>query len=337
MKSSIYSILCVILIPCFLSVDAYGENPEKIRDFTRASDQKTMQASVFAHNGEKVTLQVVGKKRYTLDPAIFIEADQKYLQDWLWRSRGIPLPSELDPRIKPGATFRVEMPDLANTFTGKSAGFTVSIPTIFNYPDPLPLLVFLNGGSGNESLAAAKSIADAKRYVLVSFPFTSEIKKDGALGHVKSNMKLIEAYHEAMLERLKTLIPNLSQTHRVVAGSSNGAHIVGSAIAMDWDCYLDFFRAFIVWEGGGSLSKNFKAAKGKRYCSWVGWGAKSTSKDFAVGIAEAMDDSRMRITKEEVKTAGHGMNKDAQMAIRSWLSEVAEPTLDKMASPKAKR
>jgi hypothetical protein len=56
-----------------------------------------------------------------------------------------------------------------------------------------------------------------------------------------------------------------------------------------------------------------------------------------MGIAEAMDDSRMRVTKEEVKTAGHPMNKDVHIAIRCWLSEVAEPTLDKMASPKAKR
>ncbi len=322
-----YNLHVVILVILFSS-SAYGET----REFTRESDQKKLTATVITHDGKKVTLQLENNKKFTLDPTIFVEADQQYLSDWLSRSRGNIPAGDLDPRIKPGATFRVEMPELAKTFTGKPAGFTISIPMNFNYPDPLPLLVFLNGGSGDDGLGAAENIADASRYLLVSLPYTSEIKKDGPLGHIKSNMELIEAYHAAMLERLVILVPNISKTHRVIGGSSNGAHIVGSAIAMDWDCYLKFFRGFIVWEGGGSLSRDFSAAKGKDYCNWVGWGAKSTSKEFAMGVAEAMDDSRMRVTKEEIASAGHGMNGDAQAAMRKWLVEVAEPAFEEMAA-----
>jgi len=330
MKLHVCSMLSLGFV-ILLSINSYGEKLKKVREFTRESDQKSLSAYVVSYDGKEVTLQVVGKKRYSFESSVFIEDDRKYLEEWRYKSRGLVAPSELDPRIKPGETFRVEMPDLAKTFTGKTAGFTVSIPTDFNYPEPVPVLVFLNGGSGDENIKGAKSIADVKRYVLVSFPYTSEIQKDGPLGQIESNMKLIESYHGAMLEKLQTLIPNLSPTHRIIAGSSNGAHIVGSALVMDWDCYLNFFRSFMLWEGGGSISRNFKAAKGKRYCSWAGWGSDSESKLFAMGVAKAMDDSRMLVTQEEVSGAGHGMNKNVSMAMRKWVLEVAEPALDKMA------
>ncbi|HSP44024.1 MAG TPA: hypothetical protein VLO11_14215 [Luteolibacter sp.] len=317
--------LCMIFSMLSLNAPLFGQHPNPDRTFTRMSDNKTVVARIVSYDGKKVILKVKGSKEFTFDPGIFIDTDQKHLDDWLLTSRGLPARSDLDTRIKPGASFRVEMPGLAPTFLKQPAGFTISIPPDYSYPNPVPLLVFLNGGSGNESLDAAKSITEGKSYVLVSLPFSSEIKKDGPLGQSKKNMELIEAYHEAMLKELQTLVPNLSETHRILAGSSNGAHIIGAAIALDWDCYLDFFRGFVLWEGGGSISRDFKAAKGKGYCSWVGWGGKSEFKDFTIGVAKAMDDSRMNITKEEIGSAGHGMNKDAQLAVGKWLSEVAEP------------
>jgi hypothetical protein len=323
--------LFMILSALSLNTLSFGQEPDSDRVFTRMSDNKTVVARIVSYDGKKVILKVKGSREFTFDPAIFINADRNHLDDWLLASRGMPARSDLDTRIKPGTSFRVEMPGLAPTYSKQPAGFTVSIPPDYSYPDPVPLLVFLNGASGNESLDAAKAITEGKSYVLVSLPFTSEIKKDGPLGQSKENMELIEAYHEAMLKELQTLVPNLSETHRVLAGSSNGAHIIGAAIAMDWDCYLDFFRGFVLWEGGGSISRDFKADKGKGYCSWVGWGGKSEFKDFTVGVAEAMDDSRMDLTKEEIGSAGHGMNKDAQLAVRKWLSEVAEPAFLRMS------
>ena len=272
-----------------------------------------------------MTLQLAGGKKYTFDPAIFIEEDQDFIQSWRFLSRGLLPPDELDERIKPGATFRVEMPELANTYSEQPAGFTISIPQSFNYPDPAPLLVFLNGGSGNESLKSAKSSSDPEKYIIVSFPYTSEINKDGPLGQSKSNMRLIESYHEKMLERLKELVPNISESQRIIAGSSNGAHILGSAIAMDWDCYLNYFRGFILWEGGGIISNDFKAVKGSKYVVWVGWGEKSEARDFVINIANSMEESRVEVTKEEVKGAGHGMHKNTHEAIKNWISNVAEP------------
>ncbi|MBK1789726.1 hypothetical protein [Persicirhabdus sediminis] len=329
MKSNIWSI-SLSLLALFMILGAEVKGQAAVRDFTRATDQKTIKATIVSVDETQVTLQVLGKKRYTFAMDTFIEEDQEYIKNWVFKSQGIPQPSDLDPRVKPGASFRVEMPELAKTYTGKTAGFSISIPDNFKYPDPVPVLVFLNGGSGNDSLGAAKSIADPSRYVLVSFPYTSEIAKDGALGSDSGNMKLIEAYHAAMLERLTTLIPNLSKTHRIIAGSSNGAHIIGSAIAMDWDCYMDYFKAFMLWEGGGSISRDFRAAKGKQYCCWVGWGGKSESKAFTIGVADAMESSRVQVTKEGIATAAHGMNDDAKSAAKRWLTEVAMPALDQM-------
>lgn len=315
----------VILIVFSLSLYATSAPISKVRYFTRASDKRRIQARVVSYDGEQVVLKVVGKKNYTFDPSIFIKEDQEYVENWIYISQGLPQPSELDKRIKPGASFRVEMPNLAKTFTKKTAGFTVHLPIDYKYPNPTPLLVFLNGGSGNEGLTQAKKITLSKGYVLVSLPFTSEIQKDGPLGRSEKNMNLIELYHTAMLQKLDKVIPNLSHHQRVIVGSSNGAHIIGSALAMDWDCYLTFFNAFALWEGGGSISRDFKAARGKKYQTWVGWGGKSNFKDFTINIAEAMEESRVQVTKKSVETSGHGMNMDAILAIREWLINTAEP------------
>ena len=89
-----------------------------------------------------------------------------------------------------------------------------------------------------------------------------------------------------------------------------------------------FFSTFVLWEGGGSISRDFSAAKGKQYHTWVGWGGKSESKGFTIAIAEAMDASRVNVTKEEVPSAKHGINNDVQNAILRWITEVVEPALE---------
>ncbi|MFC5049315.1 hypothetical protein ACFPK9_01595 [Rubritalea spongiae] len=321
-----------VILTLSLGLHAIGAPDDEVRSFTRSSDNKSIEAHVVSYDGKQVVLAVQGKKNYTFDSAIFTEDDQQYFQKWVYTSKGMPAPNELDPRIKPSATFRVEMPNLAQTYTNKPAGFTISLPPNYSYPEATPLLVFLNGGTGSESLKQAKTIAGSMGYILVSLPYTSEIDKDGPLGNSEKNMELIEAYHSVMLERLRKLVPNLSQTHRVIVGSSNGAHIIGSAIAMDWDCYLDYFNAFALWEGGGSISRNFKAARGKEYQVWVGWGEKSEFKDFTIGVAEAMDESRVNVTQQAVKTAGHGLNKEATLLIKEWLKKIAEPHMQGIGS-----
>lgn len=326
MKFLSYLILIVFSLSLYATSAPIGE----VRSFTRASDNKVIKASIVSYDGEQVVLKVIGKKNYTVDPSIFIKENQEYIENWININRNLPLPSELDKRIKPGETFRVEMPNLAKTFTKKTAGFTVYIPTDYNYPNPAPLLVFLNGGSGSEELTQAKEITDSRDYILVSLPFTSEIKKDGHLGQSEKNMNLIKSYHAAMLQKLYKVIPNLSHHQRVIVGSSNGAHIIGSALAMDWDCYLKSFHAFALWEGGGSISRDFKAAKGKKYQTWVGWGGKSQFKDFTINIAETMEKSGVEVTKKSVETAAHTMNTDASSAIREWLINTAEPHMQKL-------
>ena len=319
MKFLMYT--CLLL---FKSSFAFSTPVSEVRSFTRESDKKSIKAKIISYDGNQLVLRVIGKKNYTFDPTIFIEEDQQYIENWVYTSQKIPLPSELDKRIKPDTTFRVEMPNLAKTYSNQTAGFTVYLPADYEYPKPIPLLVFLNGGDGKDGVKQARKITESKGYVLVSLPYTSEINKDGPLGQVEKNMDLIESYHAAMLKKLDELIPNLSN-NKVITGSSNGAHIVGSALVMGWDCYLTYFNAFALWEGGSSISRNFKAVKNKKYQVWVGWGGKSDSKNFTINIANSMEESGVKLTRQEIETAGHGINNDVISAIRYWLVNTVEP------------
>jgi len=320
------AVLCCV----FGSVSAQ-EKPD-IRAFTRSSDGKTLDAFVVAHDGQQVTIQVAGRKQFTLEPSVFSEEDQVYLKNWLLKSKGMPALGELDERVKPGATFRVHLPEWEKTKQGSPGGFSLSIPKDYQYPEPVPLLVFLQGGKGSDKLNRVPPIVDKTKYLVAAFPFPKSLSYNEPVANAPRDQLLaIEAYHTEFLEELRRLVPNISMSHRFIAGSSNGAHTIGSALVMDWEAYTEYFRGFILWEGGGcSVGNDYRAARGKDKVLWLGWGEKSEFKDYAKARGKEIEDARAEITLEGIADAKHGPSANTWKAVKQWIDTTAEEKLSEM-------
>lgn len=316
----------------WLATSCFAETKPEIRTFTRASDGRSLDAFVVSHDGEKVTIQIAGRKQFTLEPSIFSSEDQTYLKNWFLESKGMPPLDGLDERIKPGAEFRVELPGLEKTkHDGAPAGFTLRIPEKFVYPAPVPLMVFLAGGKGNHRINGGQRMAfDEEEYVLASFPYPENLKAM-VPNAPEEQLKYIEDYHSAFIDELRRLVPNISESHRFIVGTSNGAHTIGCSLVMDWKAYTDFFRGYVLWEGGGcSLGANYRAARDKKKIFWVGWGEDSNYKRYAQTKAEEIESSGGRVWKEGVAGAGHGPTDGTWEAIKKWIESVAEKELEAM-------
>ena len=64
-------ILYITLALFSLSLHAISVPISEVRSFTRASDKKTLDASIVSYDGKQVTLKIAGKKNHTLDPVSY--------------------------------------------------------------------------------------------------------------------------------------------------------------------------------------------------------------------------------------------------------------------------
>ncbi len=302
----------------------------EIREFTRAADGKKLKAFIVSSESGQVTIQLAGQKRFTLDSKIFTEEDQKYIRDWELKKLGVPLRSDLDTRIEPGALFRVEIPNLEKTRQGTTAGFEIRIPENFNYPDPVPLLVYFSGGKGDDKVAPAIPLVNESRFVIAAFPFPESITS-GKLSMAKADeIGALHAYHTTMLSKLTEILPNIHSHHKFVAGSSNGGHTIGSTLVEDLESFTDFFHGYILFEGGRSpLGKEFRGGKGRDKVFFIGWGEDSPFKKDVQQLIGLYEDSGLRVWKQGVPNTGHGMTPQAKAMVKDWIETVAIPEIDK--------
>lgn len=329
------SSLAIALI--FLTSIGFSQSSKpEIHTFTRAVDGKELKAFIVSHDGEKVKIQIAGRKQFTLDPEIFTEPDQKYIQDWWLKSQGMPAIADLDERVKPGETIRVEMPGLEKTLKGDSPGFTIRIPDNYEYPTPVPIMVFINGGKASERLTKPQNLVDDKEFIIAVFPFPESLKTDKTVAGASVNqIESLQKYHTEFMNELVRVVPNIHPTYRFLAGESNGAHTIGSSIVMNFRPFLDYFHAYILWEGGGSpAGKDYKKAKDKQKIFWVGWGLDSDSMDYAKNVKSNIEKSGANVWGDGAKNTGHGLGPKAYVLIKKWIAEVAMPKLTEIDAEK---
>jgi hypothetical protein len=160
------------------------------------------------------------------------------------------LTAEVVPAIQllPGQTITLDFPELGNMANDEPARCEVRIPENYTDSKRFPIFVWFSGGHGNCDVNSASALVDFDQFIVVAVPYP-----DGRLPRLGVRDGGIEdfwAFQFPMLERVKALIPNMSGTVRIAGGLSSGAHLLGSAIDLDWPGFTDYFTAYVLHEGG---------------------------------------------------------------------------------------
>lgn len=226
-------------------------------------------------------------------------------------------------KLAPGRTVTVTFPDMPPTFHAVSqkknekAQMTVFLPTNYDLGRKHPLLIFLNGGDGGAggNPGIARAISEERDFVCASMPLFK-------VGDPKVNLIMVEAdgkymwpFFKAMLAKLEEMVPNIAPEHRVLGGSSNGAHATAALLDGSDGEVARRFSAFLFVEGGGKM-KHFEHLKGK-HCMMVS--SQSKSKPRALEITEQAKAAGARTTFLCEDVGKHCFPESAYPAVRTWL------------------
>ncbi|MCC7012028.1 MAG: hypothetical protein IT454_05685 [Planctomycetes bacterium] len=235
----------------------------------------------------------------------------------------LPAAFDLDPRVRPGAQFTLEFPDLENDRRGASAAAVVRIPERFDLRRELPLAVWLGGGEGHKQPGEAGKLADPERFVLVGLPYPESSRPEPGsvyLGH----FDLIWSYHAAMLSRIRELVPNLSADVRVLSGFSNGGHCIDGLLRDAHAGVRSEFRAFVLGDGGAGRGA-YPDMSG--LCAFVCWGERSPNNGSSQAVARTLEIRGAQVTRHEQRGVGHAFTDEAKQLAREWLQTAAVPEL----------
>lgn len=224
-------------------------------------------------------------------------------------------------RIVPGEVLTLEFPELAPMHGDLPAACEVSVPKHYDPEKPVPLLVWFTGGKGSQRVEGARGLVDFDRFVVVALPYPNghdmrKVIKEGG-------METVREYHRAMMARVTERVPNIDPQVRIVAGSSNGAHLIGTALSLEWAGFVDYFTLFVLHEGGSAASRKYPGAKDKRLL--VIWGEKSEALKWQLWFNWSIGQPGALVSYHSVPEAGHGLNARGCGMIKAWIEEMAFP------------
>jgi predicted peptidase len=226
-------------------------------------------------------------------------------------------------KLVPGSTVTVTFPDMPPTFHAVSqkknvkAQMTVYLPTNYDPSKNFPLLIWLSGGDGGDgaTLGVVRGITQGRDFVCVSTPLFKA-------GDPKTNYIMVDAdgkymwpLFKAMLAKLEEMVPNIDPAHRVLGGSSNGAHATAALVDGSDGEICKIFSAFLLVEGGGKM-KHFEYLKGKRYMMVS---SQSKSKPRALEICNAAKAAGAKTSFLCEDVGKHCFPESAYPAVRTWL------------------
>lgn len=317
-RGGLVGILLVLLTPC-----------GHARAFKDKSG-RVIEAEIVAKQGEQVKIRRADGREFTLAVNLLSPEDQQFVQSW--QTPGAPaggvaakVAPATDARLKPGATVTLAFPDLPKDHNGETAACNVRIPESFDPAKPVPLLVWIGGGKGSNQPGGGFPLVDKSQYVIAGLPYPDTAPSPNkAMGEGK--MELILDYQQTMLAELIKLLPNLDPQVKVVAGFSNGAHTIGSAVASGRKEYTEFFNAFVVIEGGAQTNSAKKKLRDKYgYFAWGNTG--NGSKEYMRAMMQAAKDARLEITEHEMEGIAHEFPESEKALVKAWIEKTVIPGL----------
>jgi hypothetical protein len=245
---------------------------------------------------------------------------------------GSSLPAADHPQaLTPDSNTSISFPDLPPTFhdivLGRKAQprMTIYLPRNYDRAKKHPLLVYLNGGDGGDgsALGVARSITGQEDFVCVNMPLFRipgyQPTKPGSPGGnfiiTEPDGRAMWPHFKAMLEKVQALVPNLDPIHRVIGGSSNGAHTIAALIDGSDGDLCKIFSAFLCVEGGGKLV-HYEHLKGKLFMMVS---SQSKSQPRALEITEQAEAAGARTTFLLQDVGAHGFPEAAYSKVMAWL------------------
>lgn len=296
---------------------------------------RVIEAEMVAKQGDQVRIRRADGREFTLAVGLLSLEDQQFVQSWQApgtpgangspTTPGAPVTPATDPRLKPGATVTLSFPDLPKDHNGEAAACNVRIPESFDPAKPVPLLVWIGGGKGSNQPGGGFSLVDKSQYVIAGLPYPDTAPSPNkAMGEGK--MDLILDYQQTMLAELVKLVPNIDPEVRVVAGFSNGAHTIGSAVASGRKEFVELFNAFVVIEGGAQTNASKKKLREKYgYFAWGNTG--NGSKDYMRAMMQAAKDARLQVTEHEMDGVAHEFPDSEKALVKAWIEKTVVPGL----------
>lgn len=228
--------------------------------------------------------------------------------------------------LAPGSSFPVTFRDMPPTFHALyvkkdfKTQMTVLLPRNYDPSRKHPLLVYLNGGDGGngDALGVARGITGQQDFVCVNMPLFKAVKPwTPGFGYVmiEPDGKYMWPFFKTMLDKVEALVPNLDPAHRVLGGSSNGAHATAALIDASDGEVTRLFSAFLFVEGGGKL-KHYDWLKGKTVMM-VSSNIKSKPRAQQILDAAVAAGAKGTFLCEDV--GKHDFPVSAYPAVRKWL------------------
>ena len=222
-----------------------------------------------------------------------------------------------EPQVVPGTTLTLAFPHLPRMHDDLPAACEVHIPKDYDAGTPVPLLVWFSGGKGSQHVAGANGLVNFDRFVVVALPYPGG--RDMRAFIKEGGVDDVWAFQQSMLSKVRELIPNIDVRVRIAAGTSNGAHLIGTGLNRDWAGFVDYFSLFVLHEGGAAPTYSYSAAKNKRLL--VVWGEDSEALKWQLWFNARIGQSDARISYHSVPGAGHGLTARGRDVIRAWIDE----------------
>jgi hypothetical protein len=231
---------------------------------------------------------------------------------------------EPDPRVKPGADFRVQFPDLPKTLNADIAEMHLMIPNDYDPETKHPIFLWMNGNKGHPGAWTAASITERKKFICVSFPLFKEKTANGAtvssVGEIyfrMSDAPFMWEQLKIMIDRLNEMVPNINWDISISGGFSNGAHATAQMANNTGGEFGELFHNFVLWEGGDNLS-NLKPLEGNAIA--IIWGEKSLKGSLSA-LAVQTKGKGIRTLAIEQTGVGHEVVDSYYPDVGKWVLE----------------
>lgn len=231
---------------------------------------------------------------------------------------------EPDARVQPGMEITVPFESLGPDWNNAPAAMMIRIPENYSPDKPVPLMVWLSGGMGSNNYGGGSTLVDKGDFLLVGLPYPHSVDRPRDATN-KGEIEIVWAYQRPMMKKLEEMVPNIDLRIRIVAGFSNGAHVIGGCLGQSVRDFAKQFNVYIMVEGGNSLGYNYPNLRGNHF--YYAWGDTATTPDFAAMIERVAKKSHMEVETHRMEGVGHAFPESEKQAIKKWLKEKVIPEL----------